>query len=143
MIAWSWETLQMLTAALAPLVAVPLGVITFYLRSLYENQVNRHTELVRRFELVERAAGDLAKTVSSFALDYTTKEEWLRECMYARGRIERLTELFAAKAESGVGDYLLNQAPDFGNRCCAVRRCHPEQSEGSQPNERDSSLRSE
>ncbi len=96
MFAWSWETLQMLTAALAPLVAVPLGVITFYLRSLYENQVNRHTELVRRFELVERTAGDLAKTVSSFALDYTTKEEWLRECMYARGRIERLTELLAS-----------------------------------------------
>jgi len=98
MIAWSWETAQMLTAALAPLVAVPLGVITFYLRSLYENQVNRHTELVRRFELVERTAGELAKTVSSFALDYTTKEEWLRECMYARGRIERLTELLAADA---------------------------------------------
>jgi hypothetical protein len=97
MIAWSWETGQMLIAALAPLVAVPLGVITFYLRSLYENQMNRYAELIRRFELVERMNGELAKTVSGFARDYTTKEEWLRECMYARGRIERLTEILAGE----------------------------------------------
>ena len=90
----------MLIAALAPLVAVPLGVITFYLRSLYENQMNRHAELVRRFERVERMSGDLVKTVSSFAIDYTTKEEWLRECMYARGRIERLGE---SLAQIGLG----------------------------------------
>ncbi len=100
MIAWSWETGQMIVAALAPLVAVPLGVITFYLRSLYENQMNRHAELVRRFELVERISSDLTKTVSSFALDYTTKEEWLRECMYARGRIERLAELLAGEPQT-------------------------------------------
>ncbi len=92
----------MLIAALAPLVAVPLGVITFYLRSLYENQMNRHAELVRRFERVERMSGDLVKTVSSFALDYTTKEEWLRECMYARGRIERLAEMLAREPRTSV-----------------------------------------
>jgi len=100
MIAWSWETGQMLIAALAPLVAVPLGVITFYLRSLYENQMNRHAELVRRFELIERLCSDLARTVSSFAVDYTTKEEWLRECMYARGRIERFAETLAGELKT-------------------------------------------
>ncbi len=98
--AWSWETGQALVATLAPLVGVPLGVITFYLRSLYEHQTNRHAELVRRFELVERLAGDLNKTVSNFALDYTTKEEWLRECMYARGRMERITEKLACETSS-------------------------------------------
>ena len=102
MIAWSWETGQLIIAALAPLVAVPLGVITFYLRSLYENQMNRHAELVRRFELVERMSSDLTKTVSSFALDYTNKEEWLRECMYARGRIERLAEMLASEPRTSI-----------------------------------------
>lgn len=90
MIAWSWESTQVLIAVLAPLVGVPLGVITFYLRWLYENQLTRHAELVRRFELIERMGSELARTVAGFALDYTTKEEWLRECMYARGRIELL-----------------------------------------------------
>jgi|CXWL01.1.fsa_nt_gi hypothetical protein len=133
MIAWSWETGQLIIAALAPLVAVPLGVITFYLRSLYENQMNRHAELVRRFELVERMSGDLAKTVSSFALDYTTKEEWLRECMYARGRIERLAETLAGERD-----------PSTGDRASTERNCHPEHSEGSRwTNGGDSSLRSE
>lgn len=89
---WTWESAQVLVAALAPLVAVPLGVITFYLRSLHEYQIHRHAELVRRFELMEKQSSDLARALSGFEREYTTKEEWLRECMYARGRMERLVE---------------------------------------------------
>jgi len=92
MMAWSWEMGHVVVAALASLVGVPLGVITFYLRSIHETQTHRHAELVRRFERIERLSGDLAKTVAGFALDFTTKEEWLRECMYTRARIERLAE---------------------------------------------------
>ena len=36
MIASSWDSGQTLLAVLGPLVGVPLGVITFYLRSLRE-----------------------------------------------------------------------------------------------------------
>ena len=93
MIAWVWDGGPALVAALAPLVAIPLGVITFYLRSLHEIQSNLHAELVRRFEGLERRVGDLAREVSGFARDYTTREEWLRECLHTRGRVERLTEL--------------------------------------------------
>lgn len=96
----------MLIAVVAPLVGVPLGVITFYLRWLHETQQSRHAELVRRFEVIERMGSELARTVASFSLDYTTKEEWLRECMYARGRIERLAEQIArgfAQSPSGDG----------------------------------------
>jgi len=93
MMAWSWELGHVLIAALASLVGVPLGVITFYLRSIHETQTHRHAELVRRFERIERLTGDMAKTVAGFALDFTTKEEWLRECMYTRASIERLAEL--------------------------------------------------
>lgn len=90
----------MLLAVLAPLVGVPLGVITFYLRSLYDYQIHRHAELVRRFELVERMAAELSRTFSGFALEYTTKEEWLRECMYARGRVERILEKIAEQSKT-------------------------------------------
>ena len=82
----------MLVAALAPLVAVPLGVITFYLRTLHENQVTRYAELVRRFEQVERQLADLTRAVAAFPTDFTTKDEWLREVMYLRGRLERLAD---------------------------------------------------
>jgi hypothetical protein len=92
---WSWDASQAVIASLAALVGAPLGVITFYLRWQHESQSSRHAELVRRFEQVERLGMELSRTVSGFALDYTTKEEWLRECMYARGRIERLAEAVA------------------------------------------------
>ncbi len=82
-------------AALAPLVAVPLAAITFYLRSLREHQVVRHAELVRRFELLESVTSSIRTSVAAFERDYTTKEEWLRECMFARGRAERLAETVA------------------------------------------------
>jgi hypothetical protein len=101
---WSWESSQLVLAVLAPLVGVPLGVITFYLRSLYEHQMNRHAELVRRFELVERRTGELSRNVSGFALEFTTKEEWLRECMYTRGRIERLVEKLSEQSHSERGE---------------------------------------
>ena len=95
MIGWSWEFGGAAAAALAPLVAVPLAAITFYLRSLREHQVVRHAELVRRFELLESVTSLIRTSVAAFERDYTTKEEWLRECMFARGRAERLAETVA------------------------------------------------
>lgn len=86
------ESSGTLLVVLTPLVAVPLTVITFYLRSLREHQVTWHGELVRRFETVEAATVDLRKLVSEFERDYTTKEEWLRECMHARRVLEKLRE---------------------------------------------------
>lgn len=98
---WSWETVGVVVAALAPLAAVPLGVITFYLRGLFENQWNRHVELVRRFELLERQTTELARSVAAFPKDFTTKEEWLREGMFLRGRMERLWECRTDRSTAG------------------------------------------
>ena len=77
-----------LLTVLTPLVAVPLTVITFYLRSLREQQVSWHRELSQRVAVVERALTEARKAVDDFERDYTTKEEWLRECMFARRAIE-------------------------------------------------------
>lgn len=81
-----------LLTVLTPLVVVPLTVITFYLRSLREHQLSRYAELVRRVESIETACSDLRRLVSDFERDYTTKEEWLRECMHARSKLEQLAE---------------------------------------------------
>ncbi len=88
---WS-ESAGALLTILTPLVAVPLTVITFYLRTLREHQVSWHAELVRRVESVEVSTLDLRKTVAEFERDYATKEEWLRECMLARQTLKELSE---------------------------------------------------
>ncbi len=81
-----------LLTVLTPLVAVPLTMITFYLRSLREHQISWHAELVRRVECLGASVDELRKTLGEFERDYTTKEEWLRECMLARATLERLKE---------------------------------------------------
>lgn len=77
---------------LTPLVAVPLTVITFYLRSLREHQVSWHADLIRRVESIELSVAELRRALADFERDYTTKEEWLRESTIARGTLERLAE---------------------------------------------------
>jgi hypothetical protein len=86
------ESAGMLLTVLTPLVAVPLTVITFYLRSMREHQISRHAELVRRMDSVEDMITELRKTLGEFERDYTTKEEWLRECMQARRTLEQVRE---------------------------------------------------
>lgn len=86
------DTMGPLMAVLMPLVAVPLTLITFYLRSLREHQTLRHAELLKRIEAVESQEADLRRCLSDFEHDYASKEEWLRECMHARHILERLTK---------------------------------------------------
>jgi len=90
-----WEIGGTYLAVLTPLVAVPLTVITFYLRSLQMMQLTWRTDFVRRIDGVENAVADVRRIMAEFERDYATKEEWLRECMHARGRIEQLTQSVA------------------------------------------------
>ena len=87
-----WEMSGTFLTVLTPLVAVPLTVITFYLRSIREHQMTWHSEWARRFEAVETSAAELRRTAGEFERDYATKEEWLRECMHARRKLEQLGE---------------------------------------------------
>ena len=104
------ESTGMLLAVLTPLVVVPLTVITFYLRALRDHQISRHAELVRRMESVEASAGDIRKTLSELERDYTTKEEWLRECMYARRALGQLSEA-AVRMETTLGAFRQSGIP--------------------------------
>ena len=79
-------------AVLTPLVVVPLTVFTFYLRSLREQQSAWHADFVKRIEAVEGILNQIRRHVFDFERDYTTKEEWLREEMQTRRRIEMLRE---------------------------------------------------
>lgn len=86
------DTVIPLLTVVGPLVGVPLTVITFYLRSLREHQVSWHGETTRRLSAVEAGLGELRRSLDDFERNYTTKEEWLRECLHARRVLERVTE---------------------------------------------------
>jgi cob(I)alamin adenosyltransferase len=102
----NWEQTGLLIGVLSPLVGVPLGVITLYLRAIREQQTTSMSEVVRRIETLEHSIGDLLRATADFDREYATKEEWVRESMLARQRLERLTEMTAriqAELESGKG----------------------------------------
>jgi hypothetical protein len=85
-----WPTAAALVAVLAPLVAVPLTVVTFHLKGLREQAAARQDEGSRRLESLEGAVAAARQTLLELQRDYTTKEEWLRESMVARHQLERL-----------------------------------------------------
>lgn len=104
--AMAWEQLGLLVGVLSPLVGIPLMVITFHLRAIREHQSNTLTELTRRIDAMETSIRDLCRRTASFEREYTTKEEWVREAMLARQRLEKLTEMMArieADLDSGQG----------------------------------------
>lgn len=84
-----------LVVVLPPLVAVPLTIITFYLRSLREHQLARHGELVRQVEALADSVSSLRERHREFERDYTTKEEWVRETTQLRHRVEIVGDAIA------------------------------------------------
>lgn len=120
------ESTGALLAVLTPLVAVPLTIITFYLRSLREHQVTWHAELVRRIDAVEASLGEVRKTLSEFERDYTTKEEWLRECMATRQTLQQLTEA-TLRMETIMNTVLANRQ----RGCRSKRASSPDPTVGS------------
>jgi hypothetical protein len=95
MLAEAGDIFAAVLAVAAPLVAVPLTVITFYLRSLREHQLTAQSQLERRVEACENLAAGLQRSLAERDRDFATKEEWLRETMYARRMLDDLREAVA------------------------------------------------
>ena len=91
----SWSEASVALGVLTPLIIVPLGVITFYLRGLREQQRASQADLSRRIERLDEAQRMMAGQLIEFEREFTVKEDWLRESMLARRNLERLTEAFA------------------------------------------------
>lgn len=86
------QSVGTLLSVLTPLVVVPLTVITFYLRSMREHQLSWHAALVRRVDAMEDGIAEIRKSIKDLEREYTTKEEWLRECMQTRRLLEHATD---------------------------------------------------
>jgi hypothetical protein len=110
----AWTTAAIFVAVLAPLVGVPLTVFTFHLKSLREQQLLRLTALDRRLDLIGGAVRRLREELNSLRRDAATKEEWLRESLWARSEIERLV-VALARVETAC---LPGVAPPDGSAAC-------------------------
>jgi DNA-binding transcriptional regulator YbjK len=102
----SWEMISAFVGVLSPLVGVPLVAITFYLRAIREHQTTAMAEVTHRMDAMEASIRSLSGATAEFEREYATKEEWVRESMLARQRLERLTEMVAriqAELETGQG----------------------------------------
>ena len=118
------ELAATLVLVLPPLVAVPLTIITFYLRSLREHQLARHGELVRQVETLADSVSSLRERHREFERDYTTKEEWVRETTQLRRRVEIVGDAIARMDPySRIRHYdELDTSPSIAAHPEAVRR---------------------
>jgi len=104
--AMNWSQIGVLVGVLSPLVGVPLVMITFYLRTIREHQTSTMAEITHRIDTIEGSIRGLLRRTAGFDREYTTKEEWVRESMLARQRLEHLTELVTrieVELENGQG----------------------------------------
>lgn len=91
--AMGWEQVGVVVGVISPLVGMPLGIIALYLRAIREQQAVTTSEIARRIHTIEGSLEHLVRRTAEFDREFATKEEWLRESMLARQRLERLTEL--------------------------------------------------
>jgi hypothetical protein len=82
-----------MVGVLSPLVGVPLVMITLYLRAIREHQTSTTSEITSRIHTIEASLRHLLQRTGELDREYATKEEWVRESMLTRQRLERLTEL--------------------------------------------------
>jgi hypothetical protein len=95
-----------MVGVLSPLVGVPLVMITLYLRAIREHQTSTTSEITRRIHVIEASLQHLLQRTGELDREYATKEEWVRESMFTRQRLERLTELVTrieAEMDNGRG----------------------------------------
>ncbi len=117
-----WESIGTMLAVLTPIIGVPLAAITFYLRSLREHLVRGQEQLVRRVEAIERATIDIRRTAAEIERDYTSKDEWLRECMHTRRLLERLIEVTVrldATMQGSASGHRAGLRPNHSEVSCA------------------------
>ncbi len=101
-----WQDVSTLLVVLGTVAAIPVGVMTFYLRSIREQQLSNHADVHRRVDHLESGLRSVGRRAGEHERDFVTKEDWLRESMLARHGIERLTEAFArldAELRAGGG----------------------------------------
>lgn len=86
------ESITVLLAVLTPMVGVPMTLITFYLRSMRDQQTSWQSDFGKKVDGLSDVVVELRRDLAQVERDFTTKEEWLRECMHGRRQLESLIQ---------------------------------------------------
>ncbi len=100
-------------AAVTPVLAIPIGAMTFYLRALRDQQKSARNDALRRVEQIESAIRRLNARFADAELRFATKEDWLRESMLTRQSITKLSE--SAASQRAAVDILLTRSARVGH----------------------------
>lgn len=84
------ESSLAIVGVVTSIVALPLTLLTFYLKGQRDSSEASRRELARRIEALERDYERLRIDLTDLERSTTTKEEWLREGLSARRSIESL-----------------------------------------------------
>lgn len=84
------ESSLAIVGVVTSIVALPLTLLTFYLKGQRDSAEASRRELARRIDGIERDYERLRIDLTDLERSTTTKEEWLREGLSARRSIESL-----------------------------------------------------
>jgi hypothetical protein len=89
------ENIAGMAAVVGTLVGAPLTVMILYLKAIRDQQSTRLADCLHRVEALDAGLRRMADDLGDVQRDAATKEEWIRENMWNRGQIERLSAALA------------------------------------------------
>lgn len=85
------ENIAALAVVVGTLVGAPLTVMILYLKAIRDQHATRVADCLRRVEDLDAGLQSVAESLGDLQRDAATKEEWIRENMWVRGQVERLS----------------------------------------------------
>lgn len=87
-----WQIAAGMVALVTSVVGLPLGVLVFFIRHTRRTEAECLTQAHRRLDQVESGLRRLWEEVANVRRDGATKEEWVRESMWIRNRMESMNQ---------------------------------------------------
>lgn len=123
-----WQIAAGIVALVTSIVGLPLGVLVFFIRYTRRGEAECLTQAHRRLDQVESGLRRLWEETANVRRDGVTKEEWVRESMWTRNRMESMNQALvrlemyseqaatlsvtAERIERSVGQLLDNPSTD-------------------------------
>lgn len=85
-----WQVIIGLIAVVTSVVGLPLSVLVYFIRHTRRQESQSVAQAHRRLDQYESAVRRLWETVADIRRDGVTKEEWVRESMWFRARLDEM-----------------------------------------------------
>lgn len=86
----NWQMAAGIVAVVTSVVGLPLGVLVFFIRHTRRQESEHLAQAHRRLDQLDVAVRRLWAQSADLRRDGVTKEEWVRESMWCRGKVETI-----------------------------------------------------